>query len=98
MGQKDTVTAKYMRQNEIFADAFNYFVYDGKPVIRPNSLEELDTKEIAVPYGGEKGAKQPIQRIRDVIKSVTAMTDRKPTYWVTVQIGQRIYCADRAKR
>lgn len=82
MGQKDTVTTKYMRQNEIFADAFNYFVYDGKPVIRPNSLEELDTKEIAVPYGGEKGAKQPIQRIRDVIKSVTAMTDRKRAYLI----------------
>ena len=27
LGVKDTVTTKYMRQNEIFADAFNYFVY-----------------------------------------------------------------------
>ena len=26
LGVKDTVTTKYMRQNEIFADAFNYFV------------------------------------------------------------------------
>ncbi len=25
LGVKDTVTTKYMRQNEIFADAFNYF-------------------------------------------------------------------------
>lgn len=25
MGAKDTATIKYMRQNEIFADAFNYF-------------------------------------------------------------------------
>ncbi len=35
-----------------------------------------------MPYGGEKGAEQPIQRFRDVIKSVTAMTDRKTAYLV----------------
>ena len=49
-----------MRQNETFADAFNYFVYGGEQVISPESLEELDTREIDVPYGGEKGAKQPV--------------------------------------
>lgn len=26
MGVKDTVTIKYMRQNDVFADAFNYFI------------------------------------------------------------------------
>jgi hypothetical protein len=82
LGIKDTVTAKYMRQNEIFADAFNYFVYDGEQVIDPSNLEELDTREIDVPYGGEVGAEQPIQRTRDVIKSVTAMTDKKTAYLV----------------
>lgn len=82
MGVKDTVTAKYMRQNNVFADAFNYFVYEGEQVIDPNSLEELDTREIEVPYGGEEGAEQPVQRTRDVIKSVTAMTDQKTAYLV----------------
>ncbi len=51
-----------MRQNEIFADAFNYFVYDGEQVIHPESLKELDTREIDVPYGGENGACQPVQK------------------------------------
>lgn len=51
MGAKDTATIKYMRQNEIFADALNYFVYGGKQVISPDSLEELDTRELDVPYG-----------------------------------------------
>ena len=60
LGVKDTVTTKYMRQNEVFADAFNYFVYGGEQVINPESLEELDTREIDVPYGGEKGAKQAV--------------------------------------
>lgn len=54
LGVKDTVTTKYMRQNKIFADAFNYFVFGGEQVINPDSLEELDTREIDVPYGGEK--------------------------------------------
>lgn len=80
MGIKDTVTTKYMRQNEIFADAFNYFVFGGEQVISPDSLEELDTREIDVPYGGEKGAKQPVQKTRDVIKSVIAMMDKRTAY------------------
>lgn len=80
MGVKDTVTTKYMRQNEIFADAFNYFVYGGEQVINPESLEELDTREIDVPYGGENGAKQPVQKTRDVIKSVIAMMDKRTAY------------------
>lgn len=82
MGVKDTVTNKYMRQNHVFADAFNYFVYDGEQMIDPDSLEELDTREIGVPYGGADGAEQPVQRIRDVIKSVTAMTDKKSAYLI----------------
>lgn len=82
MGVKDTVTAKYMRRNDIFADAFNFFVYRGEQVIMPECLEELDTREIDVPYGGEKGAKQPVQKTRDVIKSVTAMTDRRTAYLI----------------
>lgn len=80
MGVKDTVTTKYMRQNEIFADAFNYFVYGGEQVIRPDSLKELDTREIDVPYGGENGAGQPIQKTRDIIKSVVAMVDKSTAY------------------
>lgn len=81
MGTKDTVTAEYIGRNEIFADAFNFLIYDGKPVIRPESLVELDTREIGVPYGNT-GAKQPVQRTRDVIKSVVAMTDESTAYLV----------------
>lgn len=80
MGVKDTVTTKYMRQNEIFADAFNYFVYGGEQVIHPESLKELDTREVDVPYGGENGAGQPVQKTRDVIKSVVAMMDKSTAY------------------
>ncbi|MBD5460836.1 MAG: hypothetical protein HDR26_07835 [Lachnospiraceae bacterium] len=71
-----------MGQNEIFADVFNYFIYNGEQVIDPDSLEELDTLEVDVPYGGEDGAQQPVQRTRDVIKSLVAMMDSRTAYLV----------------
>ena len=80
MGAKDTVTTKYMRQNEVFADTFNYYVYGGTQVIDPDNLSELDTRETDVPYGGEKGAKQPIQKNRDVVKSAVVMKDDRAAY------------------
>ena len=82
MGVKDTITTKYMGQNHIFADVFNYFIYGGEQVIDPDSLEELDTREVDVPYGGKDGAGQPVQRTRDVIKSLVAMMDRRTAYLI----------------
>ena len=29
MGQKDTITKDYIRNTEVFADAFNYLLYEG---------------------------------------------------------------------
>ena len=49
MGKTDIVTKNYMRGSDIFADAFNYLIYDGKPVVNPEQLRELDTTEIALP-------------------------------------------------
>lgn len=80
LGRKDIVTINYMKQNDIFADAFNYFVYGGEQVIHPENLEELDTRETDIPYGGEAGAEQPVQKTRDIIKSMTAMTDKRAAY------------------
>lgn len=33
MGRADTATINFMRQNDVFADAFNFFLYQGYPVI-----------------------------------------------------------------
>lgn len=79
---KDTVTIKYMKQSKVFADAFNFFIYGGEQRIKAEELTELDTREIDVPYGGEEGAEQPVQRTRDVIKSVAAMADRRAAYLI----------------
>lgn len=50
-----------MGESDASGSLFNYFVYDGEQVINPESLEELDAREIDVLYGGEKGEKQPVQ-------------------------------------
>ena len=56
-----------MKDPVIFADVFNKFLYHGRQVIRPESLIEMDTTEIAVPYGEGK-AGVPAQKYRDVLK------------------------------
>ncbi|MBR5318944.1 MAG: hypothetical protein IKU46_05050 [Peptococcaceae bacterium] len=43
MGKADTITKQFMSDNQIFADAFNYFVYDGEQVIQPEQLHLLDS-------------------------------------------------------
>lgn len=51
MGAADTVTKAYMKENTVFADAFNYLLYRGRAVVDPTQLQELDTTEIALPFG-----------------------------------------------
>ncbi len=68
-----------MRDPIVFADCFNKFLYHGKRVIKPEQLQELDTTEIAVPYGnGDAGV--PEQKYRDVLKTV--MTDGNTAYCI----------------
>ena len=39
MGLADTVTKAYMKENTVFADAFNYLIYGGKTVVNPAQLK-----------------------------------------------------------
>lgn len=38
MGMADTVTKEYMRGNKVFADAFNYLIYDGEQVVQASAF------------------------------------------------------------
>ncbi len=81
MGRKDTLTKEYLRNPEVFADAFNQFLYRGRQGIDPGRLRELDAAEIAVPYGaGDAGV--PQQRYRDVLKLLTVMTDGETAFCI----------------
>ena len=79
MGRRDTVTKEYMSNNDVFADAFNYYMYGGRQMIDPGSLHEMDSMELAVIYE-EKMASVTGQRYRDVPKSAAVLTDGRCTY------------------
>lgn len=79
MGAADAVTKAYMRENAIFADAFNYMIYGGRRVIDPNSLKELDTTEIALPFGDDK-TDEAVQKYRDILKSAVIKEDKDAAY------------------
>ena len=51
MGKKDAVSKHYMSKNEIFADAVNFYFFDGKEKVKPEDLAELDSSELVLPYG-----------------------------------------------
>ena len=84
MGAVDTVTKAYMKENTVFADAFNYLIYDGEAVVDPTQLKELDTTEIALPFGvpDESGNPQEeaVQKYRDVLKSAVVKQDEEAAY------------------
>ena len=85
MGLKDSVTKDYIRDNAVFADAFNYFLYGGEAVIDPKSLVEIDSTELAVPYyiDENKGMQtESAQKYRDALKSTTVMYNDKATYMI----------------
>ena len=79
MGAKDIVTKDYTKESVVFADAFNQYIYKGEQVIKAENLRPLDTNLTGIPYGAE-GAGIPVQRFRDVLKSVTAMEDDHRVY------------------
>ena len=78
MGKRDTYTKQYIARPLIFADAFNYLLYNGRQVIKPDTLKPVDTTEVIVPYGN--GAKTPVQKYRDNMKIWAAMQDGKAIY------------------
>ena len=65
----DSITKNYMQQNTVFADVFNFLIYDGRPVIEAKKLRELDTTELAVLYGQDVAAgkkrSEAVQKYRD---------------------------------
>ena len=92
MGAIDTEAKAYLSSPDKVADAFNYWMYGGKEVIQPKELRPLDTTAIALPYGND--TKKSIQKIRDVLKLYTAMTDNKVCYLVLgIEIQAAIHYA-----
>ena len=62
----DTILKNYWRSNERFADFFNAVLFEGKPIIRPEELEDVDTDEASILEHGKYA--ESIQAARDNIK------------------------------
>ena len=78
MGRADDITKEYVRRNDIFADLFNFFLYNGEEVIKPEHLQERDITEIALPFGNGKDLS--VQKLRDVLKILQVMEDDEAIY------------------
>ena len=81
MGKIDAYTTEYISQPEVFADVFNYYLYNGDEIIRPEQLHEMNTRQLALPYGVHAES-LPIQRIRDNIKCVASKSDEHMAYLI----------------
>ena len=79
MGKVDAATKKYLMQSSVFADIFNFYLYEGQQVIHPGQLRELDPAEISMPYGADRKG-EPVQRYRDLFKALSAMEDQRAAY------------------
>ncbi len=62
----DTMMKTYWSGNEEFADFYNAALFDGKPVIRPEELSELDSDGSIVIEHQEHA--ESLHRVRDMIK------------------------------
>ena len=83
MSLQDTVTKQYVSDPKVFADAFNYLIYDGEQVIRPEQLTDLDATQFAIPYReDEEGRPEATQKYRDVLKTLAIKADEYCTYLV----------------
>ena len=73
MGDKDTITKNYTRDNRIFADIVNLALYGGRHVVKPENVTELDTAELQMFFSAEPVKRRPeaVQKYRDVLKKVT---------------------------
>lgn len=80
MGKKNTITKQYMQDNAKFADICNFYLYDGKDVIKADDLEEKDVTELALPKKLQDIVS--VEKVRDILKSCCMKTANGVTYLI----------------
>lgn len=56
-----------MKDNAVFANVFNYLMYEGKNVIQPEQLRPFDITAVVIP-DSEIDSYRPVQKVRDEFK------------------------------
>ena len=82
MRKKDSLTKLFLSQEDVFADAFNYLLFGGEAIIKPEDLTEQDPTEIAEIR--KLGKIFTDQKYRDVLKLCTI---RRSKYATLVLLG-----------
>ena len=77
-GRIDVKTKEYMKTHERFAAMFNFLIYDGKPVIKPENLAPLDSTEAAII--DSNGVEIPVQKVRDAFNALEILEDDHAVY------------------
>ena len=80
MGKIDTEAKAYLSNAERFSDIFNFWIFDGQNIIKPDELQEMDTTSIAIPFS-EKSRKH-VQKYRDMLKLYAAKHDGEAMYLI----------------
>jgi hypothetical protein len=80
MGKIDILTKDYMSDPTRFADAFNYFMFGGRHIIREETLNELDPTESII-IATDKDT-DVTQKFRDVIKQCILMENEMAVYLI----------------
>ena len=78
MGTTNVVTNEYMKDERRFADAFNFFLFDGEQIVCSEKLKEADPVELAVIMEGDQPYQ--VEKIRDVLKNSLFLTDGDYSY------------------
>ncbi len=78
MGTKASLRKENMSNPAYFADAFNSYLFDGKQVLKQESLVEKDPTEIAVIF--KEGEQESAQKVRDVLKECCLFEDDRASY------------------
>lgn len=81
MGKQDLLAKEYMSDNAKFADVFNYYLYEGRQIIKSENLREENISETAIPYGLGR-ANGSVEKYRDIIKKCVVKRDYKYTYFL----------------
>ena len=83
MGKKDNIAKAFLADNHRFADLCNYYLFNGKQIIKPDELSEQDTTELIDAVSSIEKAfgiddkSLSVQKWRDILKrAIIKFTDK----------------------
>ena len=82
MGNIDKLTTKFMNHNDVFADAFNFFIYNGEKIIDASTLKPMDSHILLDIFDWDKPKQsyKTVQKYRDVFKQAVIKCNDEAAY------------------